>query len=68
MQKPLFGYLVAALIGAAVSTVVGYFVYAAPGNAVDFHYWVTHPLRFSAPLWSLAGLLAGSGLRYVTAR
>lgn len=68
MQKPLLGYVLAAAIGAALSIVVGYLVYAAPGDAVDFGYWINHPIRFSVLVWALAGILAGAGLRYITAR
>lgn len=68
MQKPLLGYVIAAAIGAAVSIVIGYLVYAAPGDAVGFGYWLNRPMRYSVVGWAMGGILAGLGLRYITAR
>ena len=68
MQKPLLGYVVAAVIGAMVSVVVGYLVYAAPGDAVTFSYWIKSPIRHAGLLWALVGLFAGAGMRFVLAR
>jgi len=68
MQKPLLGNLVAAALGAAVAVVVGYLVYAAPGDAVTFNYWIEHPIRFSVFGWVVAGSFAGFGLRYAVTR
>lgn len=68
MQKPLLGYVIAAAIGAALSIIVGYLVYAAPGDAVGFGYWINHPIRFSAHIWAMLGIAIGAGLRFVAAR
>lgn len=68
MQKPLLGYVVAALIGAAVSIVVGYLVHAAPGDGFTFGWWIGSPFRYGVHLWAIAGLLAGTGFKYAFAR
>jgi len=66
MQKPLLGYVIAAVIGAVISVVAGYLVYAAPGDAVTFNYWLKNPIRFSVFAWSLVGILCGAGLHHLT--
>lgn len=68
MQKPLLGYVIAAAIGAVILVVVGYFVHAAPGDAVGFQFWIERPIRYGVPLWAIVGLLLGAGVQYVRAR
>ena len=68
MQKPLFGYVIAATIGAVILVVVGYFVHAAPGGAVGFPFWLERPIRYGVHLWAMAGMLIGAGVQFVRAR
>jgi hypothetical protein len=65
MQKPLLGFVVAAVIGAVLFVIVGYFAYAASSDAVGFAYWVRRPLQFSGLYWALLGAAVGCGLRYL---
>lgn len=69
MQKSdALGFAVAAVVGAVVLVVVGYFVYATPGGAVSFGYWLHSPVRFGALNWAFAGILAGVAVRYLSLR
>lgn len=58
--------VVAAAIGAALAVVLGYIVYAAPGHAISFGYWITKPDRWF--MWPIFGALVGAGLTFVVQR
>lgn len=66
MQKPLFGYVIAAIIGAIVFVVVGYFVYATDPGGWAFGYWLFDPIRRGVWKWALTGAAIGAGLRAIT--
>lgn len=67
MQKPLFGYVIAALIGAVGFVIVGYFVNKTP-DSWSFHYWLTrNPFRPELIGWIVLGCAIGLGLRFVAA-
>lgn len=68
MQGSRLKTLVAAAIGAVIAVIVGFLVYAAPGDAVDFGYWVSKPLRFGALYWALVGGLIGAGAKFALGR
>jgi len=61
------GYAVSAAIGAVVFVLVGYLVYASPGDSVGFSYWLRHPIGISAYVWAILGALIGAGIRFVAA-
>jgi hypothetical protein len=65
MPKPS-QFIVAALLGAIVAVVVGYFVYVGPGGdgTRTFTGWLFHPHRVDALYWAVAGLICGAGVRY----
>jgi hypothetical protein len=60
------GLLVAALIGAALATVLGYFVYAVGWGegALPFENWIWRPLR-GAIWWALFGAVIGGAIIFV---
>lgn len=64
MHKPL-GYVVAALMGAVLAVIVGYFAFAAGGREVNIGLWLDYPLRFNIHLWALLGAALGLGARYL---
>lgn len=68
MQKPLFGYVIAALIGAVVFVIVGYFVNKTP-DGWPFYYWLTrNPLGNGMVLWAILGVAIGCGFRLMIRR
>lgn len=68
MQGSALKTLIAAAIGAVIAVVVGFLVYAAPGDAVDFGYWVSKPFRYGVVYWALVGGLVGAGAKYALGR
>lgn len=60
MQRQPFEYIVAALIGVAVFSIIGYF---AQGDGLSVSYWL---LRTPEPgPWMVLGILVGFGLRFI---
>ena len=57
----------AAVVGAIAGVLVGYFVFADPGElgSGTFSTWLSHNLQDSASLWALGGAVAGFGSRYL---
>lgn len=69
MQKPLLGYVVAALIGAVVFVIVGFFAYATDPGGWPFRYWLTRdPIESGVHIWAGLGLLIGAAARYAATR
>jgi hypothetical protein len=67
MQNVALPYVVAALVGAVLFVMVGYFVYALPadaGGAASFSFWIENPVRYGAVWWALAGLFIGPAVRF----
>jgi hypothetical protein len=60
-ERTMRSTLIAAAIGGVLLTIVGYLVYAAPGDAVSFGYWLGRPIRFTVWAWTLAGAAIGAG-------
>ncbi|MEQ9566457.1 MAG: hypothetical protein RLN85_11715, partial [Pseudomonadales bacterium] len=60
--------ILAVLVGAVVLTIVGYFVYAAPGDAASFKYWLSRPARSGAVWWALLGGFLGVSLNWLVKR
>lgn len=59
-------YVISALIGGLVFVLVGYLIYAAPGDAVNFGYWINNPIRFYVWSWALIGAAVGAGTVILT--
>lgn len=68
MQKPLLGYVIAAVIGVVVSVIVGYFVYATDPGGWAFGYWLRDPIRRGVLYWATLGAVIGAGVRYLQTR
>lgn len=63
-----FDFIIAAAIGALILTLTGYFIHAAPGDAVSFGYWIGRPIRYDVWLWAALGAAAGSGVYWLGRR
>lgn len=63
----LADFLFAALIGAMAGVLVGYFVFADPGElgGGTLSIWLDHNLHGAVWRWGLAGAVAGFGGRYL---
>jgi hypothetical protein len=59
------GFVVAAVIGAVVFVIVGYFVYATDPDGWSFGYWIADPIRRGVWKWAIVGAAVGCGLRYL---
>lgn len=59
--------MLAAVVGAIAGVLVGYFVFADPGElgSGTFSMWLSYNLNGSASLWGLGGGAAGFGSRYL---
>lgn len=67
MQKPLLGYVIAALVGAVGFVIIGYLVNKTP-DSWSFYYWLTrNPFRSELIGWIVLGCAIGLGLRFVAA-
>lgn len=64
MQKPALPFVIAALVGAVVSVIVGYFAYASAHDGISFSFWIERPVRYGAIWWALTGLIVGPAARY----
>lgn len=68
MQKPQFGYLIAAAVGAVIFVIVGYFVYATDPGGWSFSYWLRDPIRRGVFLWAALGAAIGCALRFLAVK
>lgn len=67
MTKTTTGYAVAAIIGAILGILTGYFVRTASGDDFSFSFWLLYdPLRFGVFQWAIGGAVVGLGLRFLT--
>ena len=59
--------LFVAVMGAVAGVLVGYFVFAHPGElgSATFPVWLDHNLHGPAGLWALGGAVVGFGGRYL---
>jgi hypothetical protein len=58
-------YLVAALIGAALFVIVGYFADAGTVG-ISFDFWIRRPMRYPILEWGLFGCLIGTGVFWLS--
>jgi hypothetical protein len=63
VAKSILEIVLALGAGIALALSLGYVAYAAPGNAVGFADWLTHPLTFSTSMWAVLGALIGLSVR-----
>lgn len=63
----LADFLFATVIGAMAGVLVGYFVFADPGElgSGTFSAWLDHNLQGSVSLWALGGAFVGFAGRYI---